>query len=328
MKKMIVAFMAIALMALVASCNNTKPAEPEQAEQEQMGHVYSSGEYLSWFLQRENSHFYDYNFSWSKDTVFILSESGERVGKCALNEMYGENELFPNSDIWGFGLNNYFITDEECHPFMPYSFSEYDDYEHEDICGDEYEDICGDVDILKRWFIPNFAGSVDTIDCTFGVYERKFFVYNIVKYYSIYREITLTNPDDITLYRASGDATIRLGDNTYEYPFKDQWLAVVKYGPNALDRDAILLAYGIKIGFSLDEITVFEPIPRWIVPLVNTDEIESWEFCQPEYYRPTNFALYEYVEPDHYFVDVINEKVYDLRGNEVDINSIKRKKNI
>lgn len=316
-KLMFIAFIAIATMAVMASCNNKKQTEQEQTEQEQKGYeytLYPFEEYLSWFLQRENSHFYDYKFSWSMDTVFVLSESGERVGKCALNEVQGENELFLNDEFLRFGLNNYFITDEGWFPFMPYSLSEYDVYEHEDYSGDG--------DTLKRWFIPNFAGNIDTIYCTFGIYERKFFVYNIVKYYSTYRGITITDPDDITLYRASGVATIRLGDNTYEYPFKDQWLAVVQYGPDVLDQDAILLAYGIKVGFSFDEITVFEPIPRWVIPLVNMEEIESWEFCQSEYYRSTNFLLYEYEESELYFADVINEKVYDTDGNEINVDNI------
>ena len=290
-KLMFIAFVAIATMAVMASCNNKK-----QTEEEQTRHVYSCDEY----------------FSFAEDTVFLLSESGERIGQCTLHEIRGENELFSDDEYSSIGLNDYFITDDLGNPLIPYSLNEYDSYEYENIYSG---------DTLKRWFIPS-VGHIDTVYCTFGLYERKSLVYNIVLYYSQLRHITITEPDNIRFYCGSGVATFELGDKLYEYPFKDQWLSVIEYDD---DRDVVFLAYGLKVSsFSFDEITVIETVPRWVIPLENKEEIQSWYdgVYKPESYIRANFTWCEFEHPERYSLDVINGKIYDTDGNEINVDDI------
>lgn len=292
-KLMFIALIAIATMAVMASCKNQNRNQKQKTVQESI-HECSSNEY----------------FSWSNDSLTILSKSGDEIGRCAIYDMQGKNELFSHDQYVYIGLYDYFLYDDMGNPFMFHSLSEYDDYGYEDIYSG---------DTLKKWFIPGYFGEIDTVYCTF---ERKSLVYNIVRYYTLYRHETIANPQDIKFYCGSGVAKIRMGDNFYyEYAFKDQWISNVNIDQN---EDIIFLAYGLKADdVEFSELTYFGTAPRWMIPLSNTEELKSWyDGTYKMENGKRNFAAFEYNNPENYIVDVINWEIYDLSFQTINIEDI------
>ena len=127
-KLMFIALIAIATMAVMASCKNQNQNNNQETTQKGV----------------QECSFNEY-FSWSNDSLTILSESGDRIGQCAIYEIQGKNELFSHDQYVYIGLYDYFLCDDMGNPFMSYSLNEYDDYGYEDIYSG---------DTLKKWFIP------------------------------------------------------------------------------------------------------------------------------------------------------------------------------